>query len=289
MTAIRASEVKALREQTGAGMMECKRALQESAGDVEAAVAWLRKQGLSKAAKKATRSATEGVIAIQTSQDGAVVGMVEVCCETDFVAKNDQFRTFVDAIVSAVATNDMADSAALLATPLASGEPIEAAQTALTATIGEKIEVGRFVRCTAGSPQQKLATYIHAGDKIGVVVTFDDPANQLTDEAGRDVAMHVAAMNPPYLNREAVPEKTIAQEKDILRSQMGDSKKPPEIVEKILNGRINKFYAEACLTEQVFVKDPQGKRSVTAVLQSVGDQIVLRDMVRFQIGAGSDA
>lgn len=283
MTQISAGEVKSLRERTGAGMMECKKALVESQGNVDGAIEWLRKQGFAKAAKKAERAAKDGGIAVECSADGRAVAMVEIHCETDFVAKTDEFKTFAQAIATWVCAQPVNDVSDILAHTL-DGQTVQDRQTALTAKIGENIGVSRFVRKTA-SASQKLAHYIHAGDKLGTVLLFDDPDHALSDEAARDLAMHVAAMNPAYLSRDQVPADVIAKEKEILRAQMPADKKPAEIREKILDGRLNKFFSEQCLVDQIFVKDPHGKRTVQQVLQGVGANIRLRDMVRMQVGA----
>ncbi len=283
MSAISASEVKSLRDRTGAGMMECKRALVESQGNVDAAIEWLRKQGFAKAAKKAERSAKDGGIAVAQSADGRVAALVEIHCETDFVAKTDEFREFARNVAQYVCATPITDVHAVLEHTI-NGQTVQDRQTTLTAKLGENIGVSRFVRKDAGAGQ-KLAYYIHAGDKLATIVVFDDPDNQLTDEAGRDIAMHVAAMNPNYLSSDQVPADVIAKEKEILRAQLDDTNKPAEILEKILTGRLQKFFSEQCLVDQIFVKDPQGKRSVQQALQAIGKNIRLRDMVRLQVGA----
>ncbi|MBI2343128.1 MAG: elongation factor Ts [Deltaproteobacteria bacterium] len=280
---IRASVVRELRERTGAGMMECKKALLETNGDMDAAIAWLRKHGLSKAAKKAERVAKEGTIAVYIGPNDASMTLVEVHCETDFVAKNEQFQQFASTVAQIIGEHDFSDVAAVQGAML-DGETVLQHQTQLTMTIGENIGVGRFAKRVVQKPSERLIHYIHAGSKIGVIVQFDDPRQQLSDDVARDIAMHVAAMNPPYVTRTAVPAPLIEKEEEILRAQLADDKKPAEIVEKILQGRLNKFFAEICLDEQVFVKDPQGKRSVQQILHSVGDAIRVKDMVRLQVG-----
>lgn len=282
MTTISAAEVKSLRDRTGAGMMECKKALVESQGNFESAIEWLRKQGFAKAARKAERSANDGGIAVSCSADGNTVALVEIHCETDFVAKTDEFKVFARSIATWVCAHPVTEVAKILTQAL-DGQTVQDRQTALTAKIGENIGLSRVIRKTAG-PGQRLAHYVHAGDKLATLVLFDDPDRALSEEAARDIAMHVAAMHPGYLSREQVPAAVIAKEKEILKAQMAETKKPAELLDKIVDGRLNKFFSEHCLVEQIFVKDPQGKRTVQQVLQGVGKNIRLRDMVRLQVG-----
>lgn len=284
---VSASTVKALRDQTGAGMMDCKKALAESAGDLESAVDWLRKNGIAKAAKKAGRSASEGIIGAWSSDDGATVTLAEVNCETDFVAKTDDFQDFVSAVAKLAGSSNAADRDALMGSDF-DGRSLLDAQTAITATIGENIQVGRFVNVAVDTATQKAAQYMHAGSKIGVTIVFNDPDNALTEDAGRDVAMHVAAMNPQYVRRSDVPEEVVAKEKAVLEGQMAEEKKPAEIVEKIVAGRINKFYSEICLEEQVFVKDAGGKETVGKFLSNVNANISIASATRLQVGEKSE-
>lgn len=280
---IAATTVKTLREQTGAGMMDCKKALLESAGDLEGAVQWLRKQGIAKAATKAGRTASEGLIIDAGSPDGRLAVLAEVNCETDFVVKTEDFQQFARQVAAVVLTAQPATREALLAVAMGT-HTVADAQTAMTAKIGENIQVGRFVsqRCT--TPTQKIAKYIHAGSKIAVLVTFEDPAGKLSEAAGKDIAMHVAAMHPSYVRRTEVPATVLEQEKEILRAQMTDTKKPAEIVDKILAGKLEKFFAEYCLEEQVFVKDPSGKQTVGKALQQLNEQIRIVQVSRLQVG-----
>lgn len=280
---VTAEHVKALREKTGAGMMECKKALQQSRGDVETAIEWLRKQGLAMAAKKSARTAAEGLIGHYVNADETLIALTEVNCETDFVAKNPDFQQFVAAIAALVGTIVPRDLPALLAAPL-DGKTVEAAQTGLIARIGEHIGVRRFAIRRVQGTGQRLGSYVHAGNKIGVAVTFEDPHAKLSVEARKDMAMHVAAMHPAYLRRDAVPAEVLAKEREIQRAQLADEKKPPEILEKIVTGRVNKFFAECCLDEQIFVKDPEGKRSVARILEGIDPDIRIIDVVRFQVG-----
>lgn len=280
---VTAEQVKTLREKTGAGMMECKKALQQTDGDFDQAIDWLRKQGLATAAKKATRAAAEGLIGQHASNDGACVALVEVNCETDFVAKNPDFQRFVAAVAQLAVSTAPKDLDALLAATL-DGETVQAVQTAMVARIRENIGVRRFVVRQVSGKGQRLGTYVHAGSKIGVIVTFDDANGRLSTEAGRDIAMHVAAMNPLFVRREAVPADVVAKEREIQQAQLAEEKKPPEILEKIVTGRLNKYFADVCLEEQIFVKDPEGKRSVGQVMKAIDPAIRIVDMVRFQVG-----
>lgn len=280
---IAASTVKRLRDKTGAGMMDCKKALQAAAGDVDGAVQWLRKQGIAKAAAKVGRTASEGIIVDGRSADGRLVVLAEVNCETDFVVKTEDFQQFAQQVAQVVLMAQPADRAALLASAIGQ-HTVADVQTAITAKIGENIHVGRFVYQRLTTTTQKIAKYIHAGSKIAVLVAFDDPEGQLSEAAGKDVAMHVAAMNPSYLRRSEVPAATLAQEKDILRAQMTETNKPAEILDKILTGKLGKFFSEQCLEEQVFVKDPSGKQTVGQALQQLSAQIRIISMSRLQVG-----
>lgn len=288
MTAISASDVKSLRERTGAGMMECKKALLESSGNIDDAIDWLRKQGLSKAAKKATRAAKEGLIFDYTSADNSVVALVEVHCETDFVAKTAEFQAFGEELALLVGKTDLGTVEAVLDAKL-KDETVREKQTAITAKLGENIGLSNVARVHTVDSSDKLAKYVHAGNKIGVLVRFADPANQLTEDAARDVAMHVAAMNPPYIRRDQVPAEELEREKAIHRDQLSKENKPADMIEKIIGGKLNRFYSDICLEEQIFVKDPQGKLSVIKALQAVGDKIAIIEVERLQVGSGGNA
>jgi elongation factor Ts len=244
--AVTAAMVKELRDRTGAGMMECKKALVETGGDMEAAVEHLRKSGLAQADKKASRVAAEGKIALSVSEDGKQAVMVEVNCETDFVAKDNGFLAFANAVAANALSDNPADVDALMNTSI-DGDTVELARQALISKIGENIQVRRFVRA---STDGTLGTYVHGG-KIGVLVNLAGG-----DEAlARDLAMHVAAMNPEFVSAEDVPEDIIAREKGILIAQAESSGKPPEIIEKMVTGRLRKHLAGITLLGQPFVKD----------------------------------
>ena len=244
--AVTAAMVKEHRERTGAGMMECKKALVETSGDIEAAVEHLRKSGLAQADKKASRVAAEGKIALSVSEDGKQAVMVEVNCETDFVAKDNSFLAFASAVAANALANNPADVDALMNTSI-DGDTVELARQALVSKIGENIQVRRFVRA---STDGTLGAYLHGG-KIGVLVDLAGGDENLA----RDLAMHVAALNPEFISADDVPEDIIAREKGILVAQAESSGKPQEIIEKMVSGRLRKHLAEITLLGQPFVKD----------------------------------
>jgi elongation factor Ts len=271
---VTADTVRQLRERTGAGMMECKKALVETAGNLDAAAELMRKQGLAKADKKATRVAAEGVIAIERGADGHSAAMVEINCETDFVAREQDFRGFAaDVARSAVAANP-AGLDALLAVPLGGGESIDERRRALVAKIGEKISVRRFVRVAATGP---LGSYLH-GTRIGVLVRLEGG----TAELARDLAMHIAASNPRYIGSADVPAAEVAKEREILTEQAQKEGKSPEITARMVEGRLRKSLAEITLQGQPYVKDPD--QTVEKLLQSAGASV--REFQRFEVGAG---
>jgi elongation factor Ts len=244
--AVTAAMVKELRERTGAGMMECKRALVETGGDMESAVEHLRKSGLAQADKKASRVAAEGKIALAVSEDGKQAVMVEVNCETDFVAKDSSFLAFANAVAANALSENSADVEALMSTSI-NGDSVEKARQGLISKIGENIQVRRFVRT---STDGALGAYVHGG-KIGVLVDLAGGDESLA----RDLAMHVAALNPEFISDADVPAEVMAREKDILIAQAEGSGKPPEIVEKMVTGRLRKHLAGITLLGQSFVKD----------------------------------
>ena len=244
--AVTAAMVKELRDRTGAGMMECKKALVETGGDIEAAVEHLRKSGLAQADKKASRVAAEGKIALSVSEDGKQAVMVEVNCETDFVAKDSSFLAFANAVAANALSENPADVDALMATQI-NGETVEIARQALVSKIGENIQVRRFVRVDSDGT---LGAYVHGG-KIGVLVDLSGGDETLA----RDLAMHVAALNPEFVSDADVPKEVIAREKGILIAQAEGTGKPPEIIEKMVSGRLRKHLAGITLLGQDFVKD----------------------------------
>jgi elongation factor Ts len=274
--AITASLVKELRERTGAGMMECKKALTETDGDVEAAIENMRKSGQAKAAKKAGRTAADGVIVIARSPDGAHAAMVEVNCETDFVAKDDNFRSFADAVGERVLGGRVNDVDSLMALPLHEGEDttIEEARQALVSKIGENMNVRRFVRTDANG---RLYSYSH-GVRIGVLVDLSGGDEDL----GRDLAMHIAASHPVCVSEDQVPADLLAKEREITEAQARDSGKPDNIVEKMVEGRMRKYLGEITLLGQGFVKDPD--TTVGKLLTARGATV--HGFTRFEVGEG---
>jgi elongation factor Ts len=271
MAAISASAVKDLREKTGVGMMEAKKALEEAGGDFEKAVDVLRKKGLSAAAKKAARVASEGMIA--SSIQGKVGVLIEVNSETDFVAKNEEFQKFARGLARLVADKAPVDVAALNRLTL-DGENVEEKRNGLVQKIGENISIRRFERFQT---EGDLSIYLH-GTKIGVMVDYTGGDEQL----GKDIAMHIAAANPLFLSREAVPADTVARERAIYEAQARETGKPANVISKIVDGKMERFYGDSCLLEQVFVKDPEGKLKVKNILK---DAQVAR-FVRLQLGEG---
>jgi elongation factor Ts len=270
---ITADTVKQLRERTGAGMMECKKALVETQGDLDAAAELMRKTGLAKADKKATRIAAEGTVAVERSGHSAV--LVEVNCETDFVARSDEFLSFARDVGRAALDKAPSDVNALLALAHgAGGSTVEETRRALIAKIGENISVRRFVRVTAPGA---LGTYIHGG-RIGTLVALKGG-----DEAlARDLAMHVAAVNPAYIDANGVPAAVLDKEREILAEQTKAEKKPPEIIAKMVEGRLRKYLAEITLVGQPFVKDPD--TTVEKLLKKADATVV--QFVRYEVGAG---
>lgn len=272
--AITAALVKELRERTGAGMMECKKALVETDGDLEIAIEHMRKTGLAKADKKAGRTAAEGLIVFSSSADGKSTAMVEVNCETDFVTKGDDFINFADDVAKAALAQKSPDIDTLLTATMSSGDSVADATKSLIAKIGEKINVRRvIVRSTDGV----LGVYLHGG-RIGVLTEL-----QGGDEAlAKDIAMHVAASKPACVSEEQVSAELIEKEKEIFAAQAAESGKPPEIVEKMVAGRIKKFLKEVTLVGQPFVKNPD--QTVEQLLKDAGATVVGFD--RLEVGEG---
>ena len=271
---ITAEAVKQLRERTGAGMMECKKALVEVGGDLDAAAELMRKQGLAKADKKAARLAAEGTIVTARSADGLTATLAEVNSETDFVAREQDFRAFAAAVGELALANPKLDAVALLALKTASGETLEERRRALIAKIGENITVRRVATVTAPTA---LGGYLH-GTRIGALVALRGG-----DEAlARDVAMHVAAMNPEFVKPADVPADMVAKEREIFAEQVKAEGKPPEIAAKMLEGKLRKRLNEISLIGQPFVKDD--KMTVEALLKKAGAEVV--SMVRSEVGAG---
>ncbi|WMS86960.1 translation elongation factor Ts [Pleionea litopenaei] len=273
--AITAALVKELRERTGAGMMECKKALVETDGDVELAIENMRKSGQAKAAKKAGRVAAEGLIIINTSDDAKTAAIVEVNCETDFVARDENFTAFANKVAAIALAGKINDVEALKAAEYEGGQTVETARENLVAKIGENMSVRRVA--IVESAEGQLGSYLH-GARIGAVVEVKGGDQEL----GRDLAMHIAASKPDYLNPEAIPAELIEKEKEIIKAQPDMEGKPAEIVDKMIVGRIRKFSAEISLTGQPFVKDPS--QSVEQLLKSKSAEVL--SFVRFEVGEG---
>ena len=289
--AITAAQINELRKTTGAGMLDCKKALEEVGGEMEQAIDLLRKKGLAAASKKAGRAATEGMVATALSADGKSGVLVEINSETDFVAKNDKFQEFVKQVADHVLQKNPADMDALLAQPFA-GDAAKTVQTLLTeaiSVIGENMQIRRFASFVV-TGNGMVGSYIHAGGKIGVLVeaSFDGAADERLAACLKDVAMHVAAASPSFLQRNEVPADVLEREKEIYRDKARQTGKPDNIIEKIIEGQVNKFYGDICLVEQAFVKDPD--KSVQKFLdetgKALGGTIALTRYTKFVLGEG---
>ena len=284
---ITASMVKELRDKTNAGMMDCKKALKETSGDIEKAIIYLREKGLLQAAKKSGRIASEGLTTALISADGKKGVVIEVNSETDFVAKNEEFKNFVTEAAQAVVDNSPKDLEALKAVVLNDGKTVQETLTDKIAKIGENMSLRRFgeVKVENGV----VVDYIHGGGKISVVVALESEGDTvaLTD-IGKDLAMQVAAMSPKYISIEDVDAEFLAQEKKILTAQALNEGKPENIVEKMVEGRLNKQLKEICLLEQVFVKDTDltVKKVISDTAKKLGSEIIVADILRFEVGEG---
>ena len=271
------SDVIALRQKTGAGVLDCKKALTETGGDMEKAVDYLREKGMATAAKKASRIAAEGIVAAKVSGNTGV--LVEVNCETDFVAKGEQYKEFVDSVADYVLSNDVKDIDALVAAK--NDETI-----AITAKIGEKIAIRRFVKYTA--EKGVVESYIHMGGKVGVLVEIDGCTCEGTHELAHEVALQIAAAKPLYLNAAEVPAEVIEHEKEILKVQALNEGKPAAIVDRMVEGRVKKYYEEFCLLNQAFVKDPAMtiEKLVKSYSDKMGKTLSIKRFTRFEMGEG---
>ena len=269
-----AQDVKNLREKTGAGMLDCKKALDETKGNIEEAINWLREKGISKAAKKAERIAAEGLSEAVSNDTNAVI--VEVNCETDFVARNEEFKTLINTIANTLLNNDV--NTMEEANKLVVGnETIEEKVVAFTAKIGEKISFRRFEKLTK-TESQEFGIYSHMGGKITSVVVLEGK----NPEVAKDIAMHVAAMNPSYLTSNDIPEDVLNKEREIIKEQSMNEGKPAEIAEKMVEGRIRKFFKEVCLVEQEFIKDS----SLSVGNYAKNNNCSIVKMVRYEVGEG---
>ncbi len=274
---VTASQVKDLREKTGAGMMDCKKVLTETDGDMEKAIELLRERGIAKAAKKSGRVAAEGLVEAYISEDGKVGALVEVNAETDFVAKNDEFKTFVASVAKQVVEKNPKDLEDLLAQESIdeAGKTVKDVLTDKIAKIGENMNIRRFVRFESAG---LLESYIHGDGKIAVLVNMKGGNH----EVAKDVCMQIAAARPEYLNEASVPEDRLNKEKEILKAQTMNEGKPEAIAEKIVQGRIRKFFEEVCLVDQEFVKDTSKK--VSDLLKENGAEVT--EFARFEKGEG---
>ncbi|HAE17715.1 MAG: translation elongation factor Ts [Akkermansiaceae bacterium] len=286
---ITASLVKELREKTGVAMMECKNALKETEGDIDAAIKILRERGEAKAEKKASRDANEGIIVAALAESGKSGVLVEINCETDFVAKNENFQAFVGEVAATVLASDVTDLEAAKALPKGD-ETLEGFIKTKVLEMGENLQFRRFERLTLNG-EGAVASYIHLGGKVGVLIEVSaEKAETASSDAFKDLVkdltLHIAATSPAGLKREDIPAELVESEKDIFRKQMEGAGKPADILEKIIEGKLGKFYSERCLLEQGFVKEPD--TSIKSLLEAngkdLGDTITVNSFLRFGLG-----
>lgn len=286
---ITASLVKELREKTGVAMMECKNALKETEGDIDAAIKILRERGEAKAEKKASRDANEGIIVAALAESGKSGVLVEINCETDFVAKNENFQAFVSEVAATVLASDVTDLEAAKALPKGD-ETLEGFIKTKVLEMGENLQFRRFERLTLNG-EGAVASYIHLGGKVGVLIEVSaEKAETASSDAFKDLVkdltLHIAATSPAGLKRGDIPAELVESEKDIFRKQMEGAGKPADILEKIIEGKLGKFYSERCLLEQGFVKEPD--TSIKSLLEAngkdLGDTITVNSFLRFGLG-----
>ncbi|HCW7268360.1 TPA: elongation factor Ts [Staphylococcus aureus] len=278
MATISAKLVKELREKTGAGMMDCKKALTETDGDIDKAIDYLREKGIAKAAKKADRIAAEGLVHVETKGNDAVI--VEINSETDFVARNEGFQELVKEIANQVLDTKAETVEALMETTLPNGKSVDERIKEAISTIGEKLSVRRFAIRTK-TDNDAFGAYLHMGGRIGVLTVVEGSTDE---EAARDVAMHIAAINPKYVSSEQVSEEEINHEREVLKQQALNEGKPENIVEKMVEGRLRKYLQEICAVDQDFVKNPDV--TVETFLKTKGGKLV--DFVRYEVGEGME-
>lgn len=278
MATISAKLVKELREKTGGGMMDCKKALTETDGDIDKAIDYLREKGIAKAAKKADRIAAEGLVHVETKGNDAVI--VEINSETDFVARNEGFQELVKEIANQVLDTKAETVEALMETTLPNGKSVDERIKEAISTIGEKLSVRRFAIRTK-TDNDAFGAYLHMGGRIGVLTVVEGSTDE---EAARDVAMHIAAINPKYVSSEQVSEEEINHEREVLKQQALNEGKPENIVEKMVEGRLRKYLQEICAVDQDFVKNPDV--TVEAFLKTKGGKLV--DFVRYEVGEGME-
>lgn len=274
--AVTAQMVKELREKTGAGMMDCKKALTETNGDMDKAIDYLREKGIAKAAKKADRIAAEGLTAVVTSGNEAVI--LEVNSETDFVAKNEAFKTLIDELGQFLLANKPATVEEALAATMDNGNTVEAHINSAIAKIGEKLTLRRFTVATK-TDADSFGSYLHMGGRIGVLTVLEGTTEEA---AAKDVAMHIAAINPKYVSRDEVSAEEAEREREILTQQALNEGKPENIVAKMVEGRLSKYFQDICLLDQAFVKNPDQK--VRDFVKSVGGTV--KSFVRYEVGEG---
>lgn len=274
-------DIKELRERTGAGVLDCKNALNETNGDIEAAVEYLREKGIAAAAKKAGRIAAEGIVNVLINEEKNKGIVVEVNCETDFVAKNEKFKDLVSNISKHILQSEAKTVKDVLAEPwfLDGDKDVNTVIKEAIASIGENINLRRFKRYTTAG---FLQGYIHMGGKIGVLVDIDAELNEENQRVAKDIAMHIAASNPEYLTRDEVSDEVIAKERAIYREQMLNEGKPEHIIDKIVDGKMEKFYAQVCLVEQAFVRDTD--KTVGQLLKE--ENIQVNNFTRYELGEG---
>lgn len=273
--AVTAQMVKELRERTGAGMMDCKKALTQTDGDMEKAIDYLRENGIAKAAKKADRVAAEGLTYILSNENAAVI--LEVNSETDFVAKNDNFKTLIKTLAEHILSNKPATIEEAVEQKMENGATVAEYINNAISTIGEKISLRRFTLVTKAA-NEVFGAYLHMGGRIGVLTLLEGG----NEEVAKDIAMHIAAVNPKYVSRDQVQADEIEREREVLTQQALNEGKPEKIVEKMVTGRINKFYEEICLLEQAFVKNPDEK--VSQVASKAGATVKM--FIRYEVGEG---
>ncbi|MCY1602256.1 translation elongation factor Ts [Staphylococcus pettenkoferi] len=276
--AISAKLVKELREKTGAGMMDCKKALTETDGDIDKAVDYLRENGIAKAAKKADRIAAEGLVHVETKGNDAVI--LEINSETDFVARNEGFQELVKEIANQALETKASSVEELNESKLPSGDTVDGRMKEAIATIGEKLSIRRFA-IRSKSDNDAFGAYLHMGGRIGVLSVVEGTTDE---EAAKDVAMHIAAINPKYVSSDQVSEEELSHEKEVLKQQALNEGKPEKIVEKMVEGRMRKYLQEICAVDQDFVKDPD--QTVESYLKSKGGKLV--DFVRYEVGEGME-
>ena len=278
---ISAAQVKELRQATGVGMMECKKALTENDGNLEKAIVWLRERGMARAAKKSGRTAAEGIVAFKINDSRTSASIIELNCETDFAGKNEDFRKFADDVADLALTHKINSPEELVAFKW-EGSTVGDKLTALIAKVGENMSLRRvnFVSVDKGT----LSGYSHMGGKIATLVAIEGDTTENAVTVGADLAMHVAAAAPKYLDRTNVPSSELDQEKEIARTRLKEQGKPDDIIEKALMGQVNKYYSDVCFVDQPFIKEP--KLTVTKFLKQSGVKGHVSSFVRFQLGEG---